>query len=88
MRTKAERRKNDYKHIAKKEYILKHVYLDDSFDDVTHGGQVHRLDKGKAHHHCPLNYEKLKDKNRKHSEELKINSMNDKEKDFNEHEDL
>lgn len=82
MRTKAERRKNDYKHITKKEYILKHVYSKGAFDGVTHGGQTHRLNKGKVHCSCPLCSYKTKIHGKKHSEELRINSMNDKEKDF------
>ena len=82
MRTKAERRKNDYKHIAKKEYILKHVYSNGAFDGVTRGGQIHRLDKGKVHCSCPMCADKEKYRGKRHSDKLKIESMNYKEKDF------
>ena len=81
-RTKAERRKNDYKHIAKKERILKHVYEDGAYDGFTKGGQTHRLSKGKVHCSCPLCSTKTKDNGRKHSEELRMLSMNEKEEEF------
>lgn len=83
MRTKAERIKNDYKHIARKEYILKHVYPEEAFNGFAKNGQRNRLSKGKVHCSCPLCSAKTKYNGRKHSEELKIESMNEKEKEFN-----
>lgn len=81
-RTKAERIKNDYKHIARKRNILEHVYSDGALDGFTKG-QTHRLSKGKVHCSCPMCSAKTKTHGRKHSEELRVLSMDEKEKNFN-----
>ena len=78
-RTKAERIKNDYKHIARKKNILEHVYSEEEFNEFAKKGQTHRLSKGKVHYSSI----KTKEHGRKHLEELKVLSMDEKEKNFN-----
>ena len=72
MKTKAERRKNDYKHIERKKQILKNVYQDENA--FTHGGQFHRLSKGKIHCSCPLCSAKTRGE-LTHSDKIKMDSM-------------
>lgn len=48
---KAMQRHNDFVHQHRKEYIIKHVYHNDSFYNKMHG---HRLNKQKIHCSCPL----------------------------------
>lgn len=52
----AKKRKNDQKHIARKEKIIKDVYNDDEwYDAITRDGkQKHRLSKAKVHCSCDL----------------------------------
>lgn len=71
MRSKAEKRKNDYKHIAKKRRILKDVYQEKSLvDNLKH--QLHRLSKGKIHCSCPLCSPKTNRDGYSHSDQKKL----------------
>lgn len=78
MRNKAERRKDDYRHIARKRKILKDVYYDDdlvfSLDE-----EKHRLSKGKVHCSCPLCATKTKKDGYSHSDLKKIAAAADQE---------
>lgn len=86
MRTRAERRKNDYKHIAKKEHIIKDVFGMGAFEGMTHGGQIHRLSKKKVHCSCPLCSAKTSKygntPNFTHADRIKIDSMNNQLKEM------
>ena len=78
MRTKAERRKNDYKHIAKKRKIIKDVYCDNTLlDSLNH--QLHRLSKGKVHCSCPICATKTKKDGPSHSDLKKLAAAVDQE---------
>lgn len=71
MRNKAERRKNDYKHIAKKRKIIKDVYQDRTLvQSLSH--QLHRLSKGKVHCSCPICTTKTKKDGPSHSDLKKL----------------
>lgn len=71
MRSKAEKRKNDYKHIARKCKILKEVYKDANLvDSLKH--QLHRLSKAKVHCSCPICAAKVKTQGYSHSDQKKI----------------
>ena len=80
MRTRAERRKANFGVINRKKKLAKSIYGDDYY---KHDGQYC---KGKIHCSCPLCSAKTKQygntPNYKHSEEVKIESMNEKEAEF------
>lgn len=78
MRSKAEKRKNDYKHAAKKRRILKDVYHEKGLvDNLKH--QLHRLSKGKIHCSCPLCSIKTNRDGYSHSDLKKIAAAADQE---------
>jgi hypothetical protein len=76
MRTRAERRKNDYNKAIKKKNIAEHNYGSSWYDNL------HQYSKNKIHCSCPLCSAKTSKygntPNYKHSDELKIYSMNSK----------
>ena len=75
MKTRAERRKNDYNKAIRKKNIAEHNHGVSLYDNV------HQYSKNKVHCSCPLCSAKT-DINSKngltHSDRLKIDSMNDK----------
>ena len=80
MRTRAERRKNDFNKANRKKNISETHYGFSYYDNT------HQYSKNKIHCSCPLCSSKTSKYgntlNYKHSDELKINSMNEKIKDF------
>lgn len=80
MRTKAERRKNDYNKAIRKKNIAEHHYGWAYYDNV------HQYSKNKIHCSCPLCSSKTSKygntPNRKHSDEVRFCSMNEREEDF------
>lgn len=78
MRNKAERRKDDYRHIARKRKILKDVYHDDDLV-FSLDKEKHRLSKGKVHCSCPLCATKTKKDGYSHSDLKKIAAAADQE---------
>lgn len=76
MKTRAERRKNDYNKAIRKKNILEHNHGFSLYDNL------HQYSKNKIHCSCPLCSAKVSKygntPNYKHSDELKICSMNDK----------
>lgn len=75
MRTRAERRKNDFNKAVRKKDIAEHNYGFAYYDNL------HQYSKNKVHCSCPLCAGKT-DNNSKHgvthSDRLKIDSMNSK----------
>lgn len=75
MKTRAERRKNDYNKAIRKKNIAEHNYGWSYYDNL------HQYSKNKVHCSCPLCSAKT-DNNSKHgvthSDKLKIDSMNSK----------
>ena len=75
MKTRAERRKNDYNKAIRKKNIAEHNYGFAYYDNL------HQYSKNKVHCSCPLCAGKT-DFNCKHgmthSDKLKIDSMNDR----------
>lgn len=63
-------RKNNYKHIRRKELILM-SWGDNVVQEVTKG-EVHRLSKGKVHCSCPMCQEKTRIQGWKHSDAVKL----------------
>ena len=78
MRTKAERRKNDYKKAIRKRDIAEKHYGFSYYDNL------HQYSKNKIHCSCPMCTAKTKTDGRKHSEEARIVSMNEDERSFEE----
>lgn len=78
MRTKAEKRKNDFKKAIRKKNIAEQNYGFSYYDNV------HQYSKNKIHCSCPMCSTKTKNNGRKHSEKIRIDSMESKEKDFKE----
>ena len=80
MRTRAERRKSDYKHIIKKGRIIKNVFGMGAFEGMTNNGQIHRLSKAKVNCSCPMCSSKTNKygntPNYTHADRVKIDSMN------------
>lgn len=83
MRTRAERRKNDYAKAIRKKNISEQHY------GFSYYNNVHQYSKNKIHCSCPLCSAKTNGKNRwdkrecpTHSDQMKIDSMNDKLKDY------
>lgn len=76
MRTRAERRKNDYNKAIRKRNIAEHNY------GWSYYGNLHQYSKNKIHCSCSLCSAKVSKygntPNYKHSDELKIESMNAK----------
>lgn len=72
MRTRAERRKNNYNKAIRKKGIVEKCYGFARYDNL------HQYSKNKIHCSCPLCAAKTRKDCNKHSEELKIDSMNDK----------
>lgn len=76
MKTRAERRKNDYNKAIKKKNIAEHNQGSSWYDNL------HQYSKNKVHCSCPLCSAKTSKygntPNYKHSDELKIESMNAK----------
>ena len=76
MRTKAERRKNDYSKAIRKKNIAEHNYGFSYYDNI------HQYSKNKVHCSCLLCSAKTSKygntPNYKHSDKLKICSMNEK----------
>lgn len=73
MRTRAERRKNNVKKAIRKRDIAERNYGYSYYDNL------HQYSKNKIHSSSTTN-------GRKHSEELRVLSMNEDEKSFNEEE--
>ena len=75
MKTRAERRKNDYNKAIRKKNIAEHNYGFSYYDNI------HQYSKNKVHCSCPLCTGKT-DFNCKngmtHSDKLKLDSMNDR----------
>lgn len=80
---KAKKRKNDEKHIKRKENIIKNVYdasfgtfhydKDSTYNAYTYNGeQIHRLSKNKIHCSCPMCTEKTKNIGWKHGDKVKF----------------
>lgn len=92
IRTRSYRRKQRIKHINHRVYILKNCYYPCGINERPHG----MFDKGKIHCSCPICSMHTRNKgkrrglsrnyqpsyNWKHSDMLKINTMEDKEKEF------
>lgn len=82
MRTRAERRKNDYNKAMRKKHIAEEVYGRDCYDNV------HQYSDNKIHCSCPLCSSKTNRngkenlKNLTHSEKVRIDSMNAREADI------
>lgn len=78
MRTRAERRKNDYSKAIRKKSISKYYFGDES----DRYNNLHQYSKNKIHCSCPLCSAKTSKygntPNYKHSDKLKIESMNSK----------
>lgn len=79
MRTRAERRKNDYNKAIRKKNIAEEHY------GFSYYNNVHQYSKNKIHCSCPLCSAKTNGKGRwgksnnpTHSDKMKIDSMNDK----------
>lgn len=75
MRTSAERRKNDFNKAIRKKNIIEHNHGFSLYDNL------HQYSKNKIHCSCPLCSTKSKHGNTpnyKHSDEMKIESMNAK----------
>ena len=74
MRTRAERRKNDYNKAIRKKNIAEHNY------DWAYYDNLHQYSKNKVHCSCPLCSAKTSkygnSPNYRHSDELKIVAMN------------
>lgn len=74
MKTRAERRKNDYNKAIRKKNICEHHYGWGYYDNL------HQYSKNKIHCSCPICSAKTNKygntPNYKHSDELKIDSMN------------
>ena len=78
MRNKAERRKNDWNHIVKKQKIIKYCYGGDvRLQDFKN--ELHRLSKGKVHCSCPLCATKTKKDGYSHSDLKKLAAAADQE---------
>lgn len=75
MRSKAEKIKNDYKHIARKQRIIKEVYQGGFSEDVLK--QPHRLSKIKVHCSCPMCSVKMNKDGYSHSDKKKLLSGED-----------
>ena len=80
MRTRAERRKNDYRKAVRKKRIAEECM------GVTFYNNTHQYSKNKIHCSCPLCSAKTgksgNTPNRKHSEDMRFYDMNDKETAF------
>ena len=76
MRTRAERRKNDFNKAIRKKNIAERHYGFAYYDNT------HQYSKNKIHCSCPLCSSKTRKYGNKHSDELKINCMNEKIRDF------
>lgn len=78
MKTRAERRKDDYNKAIRKKNIAERNHDDDN----AYYDNLHQYSKNKIHCSCPLCSAKTSKygntPNYKHSDELKIESMNDK----------
>ncbi len=76
MKTRAERRKNDYNKAIRKKNIAEHNHKSSWYDNL------HQYSKNKIHCSCPLCSAKTSKygntPNYKHSDELKIESTNSK----------
>lgn len=74
MKTRAERRKDDYNKAIRKKNIVEHNY------GLSYYDNLHQYSKNKIHCSCPLCSAKTSKygntPNYKHSDELKIASMN------------
>ncbi len=71
MRNKAERRKNDWNHIAKKRKIIKYCYGGD-INGQDFENELHRLSKNKVHCSCPMCATKTKKDGYSHSDLKKL----------------
>lgn len=82
MRTRAERRKNDYSKAIRKKNIAEHCYGTSQNYGVRWYNNLHQYSKNKIHCSCPMCSAKTSKygntPNYKHSDELKISSMNAK----------
>ena len=78
MRNKAERRKNDWNHIAKKRKIIKYCYGGD-INGQDFENELHRLSKNKVHCSCPMCATKTKKDGYSHSDLKKIAAAADQE---------
>lgn len=79
MRTRAERRKLDFKKAIRKKNICEKRFGFEQYDNV------HQYSKNKIHCSCPLCTAKTNWGFRKyytHSDQIKIDSMNEKETEF------
>ena len=74
-------RHNNFKHIKRKEKILKNVYDGGFLYENRHGygwyyvftnGQPHRLSKGKIHCSCPMCREKTRELGFKHADKINM----------------
>lgn len=77
MRTRAERRKNDYKKAVRKKNICEHHYGFPYYDNL------HQYSKNKIHCSCPMCTNKTNNsskwgilKNFTHADKIRIDSMN------------
>lgn len=80
MRTRAERRKNDFKKAIRKKNIAESIY------QITYDN-IHKYSKNKIHCSCPsctakTNGKGVYNKNYNHADKIKIDSMECKEKEF------
>ena len=83
MRTKAERRKNDYNKAIRKKHIA------ESHGGLTCYDNTHQYSKNKIHCSCPLCSAKMGNTpHRKHSENMKFSAMNEKEASFYAEDDI
>jgi len=76
MKTRAERRKNDYNKAIRKKNIAEHNHGTSCYDNL------HQYSKNKIHCSCPLCSAKTDNNSKngvKHSDKLKLDSMNAKE---------
>lgn len=82
MKTRAERRKDDFTKAIRKRDICREHYGFEYYDNL------HQYSKGKIHCSCPLCANKVgkygNTPNYNHSDEKKIESMNERVKEFDE----
>lgn len=79
MRTRAERRKIDYKKAIRKKNICEHIY---GLDEYVYYDNLHQYSKNKIHCSCPMCTKKTNNssswgmkRNYTHADRVKIDSM-------------
>lgn len=84
MRTKAERKHNDYKKIKHKINIMKDVYKEDetAFKHDLYDKEKNRLNKSKVHCSCQDCSSKIKNCGIKHSDKIKLDEMDYQEREY------